>query len=368
MPRLPRARRDVQQRTRLCRLVGAGATSALERWQAKAGIDHQDGRENVAASHHHRLQCGRSVRETARYAGRLVARADDGPKATHAGRRRPGQQDSAHRLGAADEARGLQSSGRRRGIGQGRPEVVGDVVGRRKVWRNSRRDRIGKPGQLRVLRARRTDLEPVHELPYGPAASDAASEAGQMAEAVAALMRLDGVQNCIVTVPGSLEDYEEHFGSGGTDWFTLDPTPMATSEGGEFFNPSRILDNVTTFLTSAVAMGYQASYQATFRPSRPHAELIRRARKSASALERERGVPRRLVSAQASSVQRLEEARTLAEEAVTIAPAGGAWMQAWLNDRADMGAYATRRNVPSVRLSVRRSACLSGNLARRSGY
>jgi hypothetical protein len=173
-----------------------------------------------------------------------------------------------------------------------------------------------------------------------------AREGETIRQAVAALMRLDGVQNCIVTVPGSLEDYEEHFGSGGIDWFTLDPTPMATSGGGEFFNPTRILDNVTTFLTSAVAMGYQASYQATFRPSRPHAELIRRARKSASALERERGVPRRLVSAQASSVQRLEEARILAEEAVTIAPAGGAWMRAWLNGQADIGTHPGREPMP----------------------
>lgn len=52
--------------------------------------------------------------------------------------RSTGQQDGAHHLGAAHQARGIQSSGCSRGIGQGGPEVVGDGVGRRKVWRNSR--------------------------------------------------------------------------------------------------------------------------------------------------------------------------------------------------------------------------------------
>ncbi len=60
------------------------------------------------------------------------------------------QQDGAHHLGGPDEARGIQSSGCSCGVRQGGPEVVGDGVGRRKVWHNSRRDGLGKPAQTTV--------------------------------------------------------------------------------------------------------------------------------------------------------------------------------------------------------------------------
>lgn len=52
---------------------------------------------------------------------------------------------------------------------------------RRRVWRNSRQDRIGKPEFGLVPRARLSDLDPVRELPYWPAASKLQQQAGQMA-------------------------------------------------------------------------------------------------------------------------------------------------------------------------------------------
>jgi hypothetical protein len=53
----------------------------------------------------------------------------------------------------------------------GGPEVVGDVVGRRRAWHNSRRDEAERTRCThRVYRARVYDLVPVCELPYRPAA------------------------------------------------------------------------------------------------------------------------------------------------------------------------------------------------------
>ena len=65
--------------------------------------------------------------------------------------------------------RKLQSSGRG-GVSPRGPEVVAGVVGRRRVWRNSRRDGIGRTRCTTVPRARIYDLVPVRELPYRPAA------------------------------------------------------------------------------------------------------------------------------------------------------------------------------------------------------
>jgi hypothetical protein len=89
--------------------------------------------------------------------------------------------DGACHLGAAHEARGIQSSGCSRGVGQGRPKVVGDEVGRRKVWHKRRRDGSENQGFGVCHEHAVGDMDPIRELPYGPAASGAASEAGQMA-------------------------------------------------------------------------------------------------------------------------------------------------------------------------------------------
>jgi hypothetical protein len=62
------------------------------------------------------------------------------------------------------------------------PEVVGDVVGRRREYGATVGEtRPEEPGVLIVPRARVYDLVPVCELPYGPRSFIAApSEAGQM--------------------------------------------------------------------------------------------------------------------------------------------------------------------------------------------
>lgn len=67
------AGRDVHQRMRLCRLTRLGATSALDRWQAEAGGDLENGRAYPAAPARHRLQCGRPAGEQAAPAGSWLA-------------------------------------------------------------------------------------------------------------------------------------------------------------------------------------------------------------------------------------------------------------------------------------------------------
>ena len=74
------------------------------------------GERTLTAPAHHRHQRGRASGDKTRRAGGLVAGADAGAQATDAGDGRARQQDGAHRLGAADRQRGLQSSGRSRGV------------------------------------------------------------------------------------------------------------------------------------------------------------------------------------------------------------------------------------------------------------
>jgi len=162
----------------------------------------------------------------------------------------------------------------------------------------------------------------------------AAGDAEILRQAVAALMRLDGVEGGTVAAPGDLADFEQLYAGAATGWFTLDTSPLTTSVGGEIFAARRIFDNLTTLLSSAIALGHQFSYQATLRPERPDPELLRRARKATAFLEREPAIPRRLIAAQQATLQRLEGASLLAEEAVSIAPAGSLWLQGWLRDHA----------------------------------
>ena len=77
----------------------------------KLGADLQDGRADATAPADDRRQRRDQAGAAARRAGRLVAGADAGPQAAHAGRRRPGQQDRPDRLGAPGPGRGLPSSG-----------------------------------------------------------------------------------------------------------------------------------------------------------------------------------------------------------------------------------------------------------------
>src|SRR4051794_12708490 len=103
--------------------------------------------------------------------GWLVAGAHARPQAAPAGAGGAGQQDGPDRLGAAGARWGLSSSGRGGGIGVGTAARLSrgwKVTGR--VWRYSRETGSGKPVCNTVPRVRGFDLDPIRELPYGPAA------------------------------------------------------------------------------------------------------------------------------------------------------------------------------------------------------
>lgn len=170
-------------------------------------------------------------------------------------------------------------------------------------------------------------------------------------QAIAALMRLDGIENCTVAAPGDLADFQTHYANPDASWLTLDDRPMSTSVGGEFFSPNRIFDNLPTLLASATAMGHALSYQALFSPTRPHPDQLRRARKAAAFLEREPGVPQRLAAAQGELARHLDGATLLAEEAVAIAPSGTGWLTRWLRENAKapgMASAALSRDAVDV--------------------
>ena len=65
--------------------------------------EEQQAATNAAAVTDHRQRCCRASGEQARRAGRVVAGADDGKKAAHAGDGSARQQDGTDRLGRADE-------------------------------------------------------------------------------------------------------------------------------------------------------------------------------------------------------------------------------------------------------------------------
>ncbi len=91
----------------------------------------------------HRGQRGDPAGLPAWRAGRVMAGSDAGPQAEDAGHRGPGQQDGPHRLGAAwSKAAFTELRPRRRKLS--RPRGRRGVGGRRRVWRNSRRDGVGK--------------------------------------------------------------------------------------------------------------------------------------------------------------------------------------------------------------------------------
>jgi transposase len=69
---------------------------------------------------------------------------DADSQAAHAGDRRARQQDGADRLGVTCKAGKLQSSGRSQGVSLAGLRSSQGVVGRRRVWRNGRRDGAGR--------------------------------------------------------------------------------------------------------------------------------------------------------------------------------------------------------------------------------
>lgn len=70
------------------RLVGSHASSKVDRRQAEARCDIQDGRTHAQAPPHHRQQRGRATGEQTRCAKGVVARTDAGSQTADAGNRR----------------------------------------------------------------------------------------------------------------------------------------------------------------------------------------------------------------------------------------------------------------------------------------
>jgi transposase len=108
--------RDLCQGPRLRRLARSHAPSKIDRRQAEARRDIQNGRTHAQAPTHHRQQRRRATGEQTRRPKGFVARTDAGSQTAHAGDRRARQQDGADRLGATCKEGKLQSSGRSQGV------------------------------------------------------------------------------------------------------------------------------------------------------------------------------------------------------------------------------------------------------------
>ena len=137
--------------------------------QVRSNIE--DGRAHVEAAVDHRRERGGSARQSARPTRRFVARWDARAQAADADHCRAGEQDGTHRLGGAGDQARLQGSG---GVRVNRPPP--EVVGGRQAIEGGYGATVGKTGLEEpefalVPRARLSDLDPVRELPYWPAAS-----------------------------------------------------------------------------------------------------------------------------------------------------------------------------------------------------
>jgi transposase len=110
------AGRNLCERPRLCRLAGSHASSKIDRRQAEAWCDIQNGRAHTQAPTHYWQQRRRAAGEQTRRAKGFVARTDAGSQTAHAGNGRARQQDGADRLGVTYKAGKLQSSGHRQGV------------------------------------------------------------------------------------------------------------------------------------------------------------------------------------------------------------------------------------------------------------
>ncbi len=89
---------------RVCRLAGSHASSTIDRRQAEARCDIQNGRTHAQAPAHHRQQRRRATGKQTRCAKGVLARTDAGSQTAHAGNRRARQQDGEDRLGATCKA------------------------------------------------------------------------------------------------------------------------------------------------------------------------------------------------------------------------------------------------------------------------
>ena len=126
----PRARAGgLPGRARLRRLARADAPAEINRRQAEARRNLEDGRAHHPAFTHPRRKCSGPLGQSAQHTGGLVAGADAGAQAEDAGHRGPGQQDGPHRLGLAGQGGRLSGSGAGRVSAPGR-EGVGRAEGR----------------------------------------------------------------------------------------------------------------------------------------------------------------------------------------------------------------------------------------------
>ena len=105
---------DIQLWTGLCGLGGADAGSKIDGRQGAARAHIAHGRTNLASPPDHRRERRCKVGPAQGCRADLMAQPHAVAQAADAGHRGASQQDSADRMGAADEQRGLPGSGRHR--------------------------------------------------------------------------------------------------------------------------------------------------------------------------------------------------------------------------------------------------------------
>lgn len=165
-------------------------------------------------------------------------------------------------------------------------------------------------------------------------------------QAIAALMRLDGVEGASVTSPASLDDFNNSYIAGSDGLCCPDSEPSAAINGLEVFDAGRIVDRLSDLAAGAVAMGYPLSYQALFKPGRPDRMLMARARKAAAALKRHPYVPRGVADAHDAIAARVEWAGHKVEEAVSTSEDGSAWLRHWLASNSTLDGAAPPGTPP----------------------
>jgi hypothetical protein len=175
------------------------------------------------------------------------------------------------------------------------------------------------------------DMPPVS---WHAIATDVASEM-QLRLAIAAFMRLDGMNGANVSAPTSVDDFESKFLDEDDSWMVLDRTPASTSSGGQVFSGISLFDLLFDVFAKGRTLGYRVEYQTAIMPLRPSPHLIGAVRKSIAFLRRETSAPAPLIARQSEIATRLANAGYFAEEAVRIAPEGRDWLAAYVTARAN---------------------------------
>jgi hypothetical protein len=148
--------------------------------------------------------------------------------------------------------------------------------------------------------------------------------------AIAAFMRLDGMDGASVTAPMNVADYEKAFVGAQDGWLAFDRRPAETSSGGHVFTGMSLFATLGDLFAKAMTLGHTLDYQAALVPLRPGAGLIRTVMKSAAFLRRETRAPRALADRQEAIARDLAGARVLVEEAVRIDAEGHSWLEDYL--------------------------------------